>query len=135
MCKYGYGQGVMVWFNHANLNEMNDFVQLLENEMQTRGEKKFRVFLVYMNPFYRENDEEGERILQNKIKEWCEKQNLNKVAMVWVPSPVDKETSQLYKINVNAKNTVLFYKKRKVTAKWVNVDYTKETVATILHKL
>jgi len=57
------------------------------------------------------------------------------VAMVWVPSPVDKETSQLYKINKNVKNTVLFYKKRKVTAKWVNVDYTKETVNTILHQL
>jgi protocatechuate 3,4-dioxygenase, beta subunit len=135
MCKYGYGKGVMVWFNHANLSEMSEFVQLLESEMQNRGEKNFRVFLVYMNPFYKENDEEGERISQNKIREWCEKQNLNKVAMVWVPSPVDKETSQLYKINTKAKNTVMFYKKRKVTAKWVNVDYTKETVATILHQL
>lgn len=39
MCKYGYGQGIMIWFNHANLERMNGFVKGLEKEMVARGEK------------------------------------------------------------------------------------------------
>jgi len=52
MCKYGYRQGVMVWINHTNLEQMNDFVKRMEKEMEQRGEKKLRVFMVYMNPAY-----------------------------------------------------------------------------------
>jgi hypothetical protein len=32
MCKYGYGQGVMVWFNHASLDQLTDFVKQMEKE-------------------------------------------------------------------------------------------------------
>jgi protocatechuate 3,4-dioxygenase beta subunit len=135
MCKYGYDQGVMVWFNHANLDQMKNFVTTLETEMEHRGVKKLRVFLVYMNPFYKENDTEGLRILQNKIRKWCEQQNLERVAMVWIPSPVDKETAGTYKINPEAKNTVFVYKKRKVIAKWVNIEYDNESLKRILEKI
>jgi protocatechuate 3,4-dioxygenase, beta subunit len=135
MCKYGSGQGVMVWFNHANLDEMKDFAAILEKEMNDRGVKKLRVFLVYMNPFYKENDKASLRILQKKIIEWCEKQNLVQVAMVWIPSPVDKETAGLYRINPKAKNTVFVYKKRRVVAKWVDIEYNDETAKSILNKI
>ncbi len=135
MCKYGSGRGVMVWFNHASLDEMKNFAAILEKEMNDRGVKKLRVFLVYMNPFYKENDGEGLRISQKKIIEWCEKQNLVQVAMVWIPSPVDKETAVLYKVNPKAKNTVLVYKKRSIVAKWVNIEYNDEAVKNILNKV
>lgn len=135
MCKYGSGQGVMVWFNHANLDEMKDFATTLEKAMNDRGVKKLRVFLVYMNPFYKENDKEGLRVLRKKITEWCEKQNLVQVAMVWIPSPVDKETAGLYKMNPKVKNTVLVYKRRRVVAKWVNIEYNDEAVKSILNKV
>jgi protocatechuate 3,4-dioxygenase beta subunit len=128
MCKYGYGQGVMVWFNHANLDHMAAFVQRLEKEMEQRGEKNFRVFLIYMNPFYRENNTPVEKgIIGRKIREWCEEQGLKKVAMTWIPSPVDKETAGIFKINPEAKNTVFAYKKRRVAAKWVNIEYDDAT--------
>ncbi len=135
MCKYGYGQGIMVWFNHANLDQMSDFVQKLENEMEHRGEKNFRVFLVYMNPFHDQNDDKGEAILREKIKKWCTAHNLEKVAMVWIPSPVDEKTTGIYKINPDAKNTVFVYKKRKVVAKRVNVEYNDEILKYILKKI
>jgi protocatechuate 3,4-dioxygenase, beta subunit len=136
MCKYGYGQGVMIWFNHSNLDHMSEFVSALEKEMEVRGEKNFRVFLIYMNPFYQENNSAIETgIIGRKVKEWCDKQNLKKVAMTWIPSPVDEETAGLYKINPEAKNTVFVYKKRKVTAKWVNVEYDNDSLKTILSSL
>ncbi len=135
MCKYAYGQGVMVWFNHANLDQIKLFANLFEKEMEQRGEKNLRVFLVYMNPFYKQSAATEQRILHAKIEKWCREQNLNKVAMFWVPSPVDAETCGLYQINPEAKNTVFVYKKRKVISKWVNIDYNEKSAEEILAQL
>jgi protocatechuate 3,4-dioxygenase beta subunit len=135
MCKYGYGQGIMVWINHSNLSEMNDFVKRMEKEMIQHGEKKLRVFMVYMNPEYKKYEGSDCAAIQEKVRRWCEKQKLDKVAVVWVPSPVDGESSRLFKINAEAKNTVFIYKKRKVAAKWVNLDYTEESATAILEQL
>ena len=135
MCKYGYGQGVMVWFNHTNLDQLTDFVRQMEKEMEQRGVKKLRVFMVYMNPTYQENDDQGHRTLQAKIQQWCEEHQLKKVAMVWIPSPVDEESAALFNINPAARNTILVYKKRRVAAKWVNMEYTEENTQEILNTL
>jgi len=135
MCKYGYGQGVMVWFNHTSLERLKHFATLMEDEMQSRGERSLRVFLVYMNPMHDRNDAEGQRILREKIKKWCEEQQLQKVAMLWVPSPTDEETSGAFRLNPDAENTVFLYKKRKVAAKWINIDYTQNDVKAILAEL
>ncbi len=99
MCKYGYGQGIMIWVNHTNLEGMNNFVNKLEREMRERGEKKFRVFLVYMNSKHESDKTNEAKVVQQRIKEWCTRQNLEKVAVVWVPSALDPETSGLYEIN------------------------------------
>ncbi len=136
MCKYGYGKGIMIWFNHANLDHMSVFIKSLEAEMRKRGEKNLRVFLVYMNPFYQENTTDTEhQIIGRKIKKWCEEQQLEKVAMTWIPSPVDEETAGVYQINPAAKNTIFIYKSRRVTAKWVNVEYDGQTLKHILSTL
>lgn len=135
MCKYEYGQGIMVWFNHANLDQMSEFAKTLESEMKSRGEKNLRVFLVYMNPFHNGNNPQAEKILGKKIWKWCDEQGLKRVAMLWIPSPVDPETCGLYKINPEAKNTVFVYKKRKVAAKWVNIEYDNESLKAILKKI
>lgn len=87
---------------------------------------------MYMNPQYQELNKEGENTLQKKIKDWCDEQQLNKVAITWVPSPVDEETSGLYKINPEAENTVFVYKKRKISEKWVNIDYSDASLKEII---
>ncbi|MGZ8537949.1 MAG: hypothetical protein ACXWV9_06760, partial [Flavisolibacter sp.] len=69
-----------------------------------------------------------------KIRNWCEKQNLQKLAVVWTPSPVDEETAGLYKINPKAENTVFVYKKRQIAAKWVNIDYSDISLMNILQQ-
>ena len=135
MCKYGYGQGVMLWFNHANVEHMQNFVVALEKEMVSRGEKKLRVFLVYMNPFYNQNSATGNEILGRKLRKWADETGLKHVALLWVPSPEDPKTCGLYKINPEAKNTVFVYKKRKVVEKWVNIEYDDEMLKTILKTL
>ncbi len=135
MCKYGFGQGLMVWFNHANLSHMNDFAESLESALQKRTDKNTRVFLVYMNPFHEKLSKAEEKIVQKKLTEWAVERNLQKVALVWVPSPTDHETSGKYKLNPDAINTVFLYKKRKVAEKWVNMEYDQQSISTILRML
>lgn len=136
MCKYGQGQGIMLWFNHANVDQMQGFAHSLEKEMQEKGEGKLRVFLIYMNPFYKDNpNPTAEEILKGKLKEWADKQGLKNVAVTWVASPVDERTAGKYDINPKAKNTVFVYKKRKVAAKWVNIEYDDKTLNEILGAL
>jgi protocatechuate 3,4-dioxygenase beta subunit len=130
MCKYGYGQGVMVWFNHTSLDTLKDFALMLEKEMQKRGPKYFRAFLVYMNPTYKVNGTKSQEVLRGKIIRWCDEQNLKNVALLWINSPVD-ENSELYHINPKAYNTVMTYHKRKVVTKWVNMQYNADAVKKI----
>lgn len=136
MCRYGQAQGIMLWFNHANVEQLQNFVQALEKEMQAKGESKLRVFLIYMNPFYKENPGvTSTNTLKGKLKRWAEEQGLKKVALTWIPSPVDEGTAAAYKINPLAKNTVFVYKKRTITAKWVNIEYDDVTLKAILQNL
>lgn len=132
MCKYGYGQGIMIWFNHTHIDTLKYFAKILEGEMEHRGEKNLRVFIIYMNPTYNSNDATGQKILQQKLKKWCLEQNLQRVALLWVPSPVDEENCGAFKINPKAENTVFVYKKRKIAARWVNIDYSDESLKSIL---
>ncbi len=132
MCKYGYGQGIMVWFNHTNLDTLKQFVQTLENKMIQVGEKKLRIFVIYMNEANNLNNKTQQKINKDKIKEWCIRQNLKKVALVLIS---DKESCNNYKINPAADNTVFLYKKRLVAAKWVNIDYSNQALTEIFRQL
>lgn len=134
MCKYGYGQGVMVWFNHTNIEKLQKFALQLEQGMRVRGEKQLRVFLIYMNPAYKENDAPSQAVLRKKLMQWCEENQLKKVTLLWTSSPVD-ENCKLYKINPKVTNTVFVYQKRKVVEKWINIDYTSDDVNKILNTL
>ena len=42
--------------------------------------------------------------------------------MLYVPSLTDKQTSYLYRINPNTRNTLLIYNKRRVVDKFVNLS-------------
>lgn len=132
MCKYGAGQGVMAWFNHTNLDQLKDFMQRLEQEMDKRRAANFRVYMVYMNPGLNENVAGGKKILKHKIMDWCQTQRISRVAMVWVPSALDSKTCTIYKINPAAKNTVFIYKKRTILNKWVNIEYSDEVINKML---
>jgi protocatechuate 3,4-dioxygenase beta subunit len=135
MCKYGFGQGIILWFKNTDLNELNTLAVSLEKEMEKRGEKSLRVFLIYINSENTISNATGQYVLQEQLKKWCKSQSLNRVALLWVPSPTDKESCALYKINPKADNTVFVYKKRKVAAKWINVKYDQTFLKKMLEIL
>jgi protocatechuate 3,4-dioxygenase beta subunit len=129
MCKYGYGQGVMVWLNNPSLSAVTPFAIKLENEIEKRGLHNFRVFIVYIKPT-QENEKEAEK----KLTEWSCQMKLKNVAVVMVPSVMDAETAGSYKINPSAKiiNTVFVYKKRQVAEKFINIDFNETSFEKIM---
>src|SRR5215831_3389173 len=52
-------RGIMIWFNHANVEQLENFAKNFETKMIQEGDKKLKVFLVYMNPFYNQNSAQG----------------------------------------------------------------------------
>lgn len=134
MCKYGDGQGVMIWLNTDDLTDATAITRRLEREIQTKGVEKMRAFIMYMNP-----SGKPEKDVKKMLADFTSAAELNKVAVTYIPNPTDKETAGLYKINADprVKNTVLIYHERKVIEKFVNMPATDanmdRVVATIDH--
>lgn len=129
MCKYGYGQGVMVWWNKEEIAELTWLLRDLEKSIETVGYQQLRVFVIYMNPA---NYPEG--AIEEKLRLFSKQKEFNKVAITLIPSPADAETAGQYKINPLVTNTIFIYKKRKVIDKFIDYQYTG-SMKTILHKL
>lgn len=81
MCKYGYGEGIMIWISNLSVSTLSSFAIMLENEIQKRGLRNFRVFLVYMKPV-----SEKEDATVKKLISWASQMNLRNVAATMVPS-------------------------------------------------
>jgi len=132
MCKYGQGQGVMIWLNTDDLTDATAMAKRLEHEIQAKGLDKMRAFIVYMNP-----SGKLEQDVKTILADFTKAAGLKNVAVTYVPNPTDKETAGLYKINPDStvKNTVLVYHKRTVVEKYVNMPATDaemdRVVATI----
>ncbi|MEP7229048.1 MAG: hypothetical protein ABI691_02270 [Ginsengibacter sp.] len=129
MCKYGYGEGVMIWINNTSISTISSFTIMLENEIQKRGIKNFRVFLIYMKPA-----SENENAATKKLISWATNLNLRNVAVIIVPSVNDEKTADAYEINTSGDivNTVFVYKKRVVADKFINISYDEKSFEKIM---
>lgn len=119
MCKYGYQQGVMIWVNDNDWSALGTIAKRLETEMDARGVRKFRAFIMYMNP-----DKKPSAEVMKTLSVFSAGLKLNRVALTFIPNPSDPETAGLFEINPdkNVRNTVLIYKKRKVAGKLINLE-------------
>lgn len=118
MCKYGSRQGVMVWVNDSDWKVLDPILQRLEAEVNTRGSRQFRVFVIYMNP-----DKLSKADMIQHCRDQAKRLKLDKVALTCVISPTDHETAGVFKINPDkeVKNTVLVYSRRRVAHKVINL--------------
>ena len=137
ICKYGAGEGIMVWFNHNGLDRLRYFALRLEKEMDKRGPDNLRVFLIYMNPTWNLNDSTGLAIQKKKFTQWCRELGLHRLAFIWIPYPTDSKTAGLYKINPDPQiqNTIFIYRNSKITEKRINIDYSEASAESLLNAL
>ena len=134
MCKYGYQQGVMVWVNTDDWNNIVNLASALEAEIARKGLRRFRAFIIYMNPEGKSKEE-----VEQLLTLFGQRAQLHKVAVAWVPSPTDASTAGLYKINPDhrIRNTVMVYKSRGVYDKSINLEATPaniQALVQIVHK-
>jgi protocatechuate 3,4-dioxygenase, beta subunit len=132
MCKYGSGQGVMIWMNTDDWNNISTLTSALEKEIDKQGLKKFRVFLVYMNPELKSKED-----IEKLLSEFSRENNLKKLAVTYIPAPDDEETAGSYEINPDAKvkNTIFVYKKRGVVEKVINFVATDTSIKQLLSRI
>ena len=132
MCKYGYQQGVMVWINTDDWNNVVNLASGLEAEIARKGLRRFRAFIIYMNPEGK-SKEEVERLMTV----FGQSTHLHKVAVTWVPSPTDPSTSGIYKINPDRRirNTVIIYKSRGVFDKSINLEATPANLQALFRSV
>ena len=119
MCKYGIrSQGLIIWVNDTDWKTLEPILARLENEASTRGLRRFRVFVVYMNP---ERKPVGDAM--REASDVANRLKLKQVALTVIPKPDDPESAKIYNINTDSqiRNTVLVYSKRKVVYKTTNL--------------
>lgn len=132
MCKYGYQQGIMIWMNTDDWNNMALLTSALEKEISKRGLKKLRVFLMYMNPEGKSKED-----MEKMLTDFSAKNDLKKVAITYIPSPTDDETAGSYEINPDkkVKNTIFVFKKRGVVDKKINFVSTESSIRELLNSV
>lgn len=132
MCKYGYQQGVLVWINTDDFANVTAIAKRLEAEIEAKGFRQLRAFVVYMNP-----DEKKKEELESFLSSFAEDAGLKLVAVAYVPNPTDSKTSGLYTINPSrdVKNTVIVYRNRKTIAKYINLKATEENLTSLINSV
>ena len=121
VCKYGNLPAVQVWVNGSPDKGIATLAANLDKQMADLNKKelKFKSFMIFKAG--------DEKKLQGDLASLAKVQALSKVALTWVPK--NSEALELYKINPEARTTVLVYKDRQVTRKFVNIDVEKDMKA------
>jgi protocatechuate 3,4-dioxygenase beta subunit len=131
ICKYGWYHGILYFVgNNPNWAEIKQWLAFLEQQSIKR-EKYLKVYFVYG----KEND--YNKIVREKELEKIGKElNLEKVALTFVPSFSDSESEvNLNKINQNADNTFIIYKRSRIVDKFINLKPTETNYNLLIERL
>lgn len=132
MCKYGGGQGVLIWVNADDPSGVTPLAARLERAIREKGPRRIRAFVIYTNPAGRPPGE-----VEDRLRAFAAKAGLDQVAVAYVPSPTDPATSAAYHINPDSgvKNTVLVYCRRRVTARFVNLGMDRDSLDVVVREV
>ena len=130
MCSYGSGQGIFLFWNSNDKENMWALLKKFDAEIEKKGLKKLRVFAVYTNPM-----KENIMQMQTKLFDTSLEENITNSALAYVPSSTPKEEVLAYHLNNDSSiiNTIFVYKQRTVIDKFVN--YRGSDIAPLLEPL
>ena len=127
VCKYPTNPAVQVWVNTDDPKNVEQIAETLEKVAKANADKKFKAFVVFINPNKEQDGKFGKQLTALAAKD-----KLQNVALAYLPGP-DAEAVKEYEINTDpsVKNTVFVYKERKVNAKFVNLTADKKGTDTL----
>jgi len=113
VCKYGNLPAVQVWVNGLPDANVAKIAADLDKHMGVLNGASLRLksFVIFKSS-------EGQRI-EPTLLQLAKEHKLNKVALAWLPP--SSEAIKEYQINPEANTTILVYKNRQVTDKFVNL--------------
>ena len=117
VCSYPNNPAVQVWVNGDDAKNVRALVHNLEAETTANKARKFKAFVVFINP-----QRESASAMTAQLAKLGADEKVKNVALAYLPGP-DATAVADYKINTSAvevKNTVFVYRARKVAAKFVN---------------
>ena len=116
VCSYPNNPAVQVWVNGDDAKNVRALVHNLETETTANRAKKFKAFVVFINP-----QRESASAMTAQLAKIGADEKIKNVALAYLPGP-DAPAIADYKINTSSevKNTVFVYRARKVAAKFVN---------------
>ena len=116
VCMYPQNPAVQVWVNGDDEKNVRALVRNLEQETTANKAKKFKAFVVFINP-----QRQSASVMNAKLAKIGAEEKLKNVALAYLPGPTDPAVTD-YKINTaeTVKNTVFVYRARKVATKFVN---------------
>lgn len=131
ICKYGWYHGILYFVgNNPNWYDIRQWLTFLERESKKR-EQYLKVYFVYGNEkAYNETDRNSE------LAKVGMDLNLEKVALTFVPSFSDSETEiDLNKVNSQAENTFIIYKRSRVVDKFINLKPNQDNFTLLSKRL
>jgi hypothetical protein len=113
VCKYGNLPAVQVWVNGNPTADVKKVAATLERRMVAlNGDGlRFKTFMIFKSS--------NAKKIEGTLSEMAKANHLREVALTWLP-PTSEALKQ-YQINPGAETTVLVYKNRQVTDKFVNL--------------
>ncbi len=131
ICKYGWYHGILYFVgNNPDWDDIRRWLPFLEIESRKRA-KYLKVYFVYGNE---NNYDKAKR--ESELAKLGKELMLEKVALTFVPSFSDNESEiNLNKINQQADNTFILYKRSKIIGNYTNLKAQEENFKLLAKKL
>ena len=122
VCKYPTNPAVQVWVNTDDVKNVAAIAETLEKTARANADKKFKAFVVFMNP-----NKETPEAIEKQLQAMAKKDKLERVTLAYLSGPDDDAVKE-YEINTapQVKNTVFVYRNRKVETKFINLVADKK---------
>jgi len=119
MCSYGFGQGVLMFWNNRDLTQMWALLKKLDNKIADNNWDNLRVFAIYVNI-----DNANLNVVEQRLTDGAMQHQIQRCGVAFIPTLRESEDIKAYKLDNSQeiKNTIFIYRKRKVVDKFVNYD-------------
>ena len=116
---------VQVWTYGEDPKTLMSIVELLEKQAKEKADKRFRPFVIVVS------EKDKLDATAKELTELTEKAKIEEVGVAYLPS--DSRAVKQYTVNLvpEVKNTVIVYRRKRVTDKFVNLKADEKGLASL----
>lgn len=114
---------IQVWINNDDPANVEKLVKTLNDAMASHKDQKLKAFMIFLS--------DDKKAMESKLTAIADKTKSQDICLAYI-SPKD-EAIEAYKVNVDpsVKNTVMVYKRKRITTKEVNLVADEKGMKTL----